>query len=71
MYIHLNPYHHGFTSSFEKYKHSSFYAMISNGKTLLMRDDVLELFDDKSNFRFMHYKRQNEICEKKSELYLE
>ena len=71
LYIHLNPSHHGFTKNFENYKYSSFNAMMSTGKTHLMRNDVLELFDDKSNFRFMHYKRQKEICEKKSELYLE
>ena len=45
--------------------------MMSKAKTLLKSDDVLELFDDKSNFRYMHYKRQQEIFEKKSELYLE
>ena len=71
LYIHLNPSHHGFTTNFENYKYSSFNAMMSKAKTLLKRDDVLELFDDISNFRFMHYKRQQEICEKKSELYLE
>lgn len=64
LYIHLNPLHHGCTTNFENYKYSSFNAMMSKAKTLLKRDDLLELFDDKSNFRYMHYKRQQAIFDK-------
>ncbi|MDR2684886.1 MAG: hypothetical protein LBB53_05860 [Prevotellaceae bacterium] len=52
-YIHLNPVKHGFTDYLE-YPHSSYNAMISNGKTNLKREEVLQLFGDVENFVYCH-----------------
>ena len=61
LYIHLNPEHHGFTSDFSSYSHSSYKALISNKETELKRVEVLELFDDQDNFIFCHLERRNMI----------
>jgi len=53
VYIHLNPVKHGFSSSLD-YQHSSYRAIISQKPTLLMRNDVLEYFDDVDNFIYWH-----------------
>ena len=52
-YIHLNPVKHGFSDRLE-YPYSSFNTVISNGKTLLMRKEILHYFGDVENFVFCH-----------------
>jgi putative transposase len=54
LYIHLNPVHHGFTTEFSSYKHSSYQAIISNTSTKLDREFVIHLFSDVENFVFAH-----------------
>lgn len=53
-YIHLNPVKHNFTDDFSQYQYSSFKAILSNKSTLLKREQVLELFDNRNNFRYVH-----------------
>lgn len=50
VYININPVLQGFESDAKNYKHSSYLAILSDKPTLLMRDDILELFDSRKNF---------------------
>jgi REP element-mobilizing transposase RayT len=54
IYIHLNPVKHGICSKPEEWKYSSFNTIISDKKTLLQRDTVIEWFDDAENFSSYH-----------------
>ena len=53
-YIHLNPVHHNITDHFENYKWSSYKAIISDTNTKLNKEVVLDWFEDKNNFIFVH-----------------
>ena len=59
LYIHLNPKHHGFTTDYRSYPHSSYKALISIKPTELRRAEVVGLFDDLDNFIFYHQFRQD------------
>lgn len=61
LYIHLNPQHHGFTSDFSNYPHSSYKGLISDKDTELNRMEVLKLFDDRANFIYCHLERKDLI----------
>ncbi|MCZ2082980.1 MAG: transposase [Flavobacteriales bacterium] len=52
IYIHQNP----ISEDFKDYPYSSYKTVISNSFTSLKRDEVIELFEDKENFRFCHKK---------------
>lgn len=54
VYIHNNPVHHKFTEQIADYKWSSYQAIISKKKTKLFRKNVLEYFNDRDNFIFVH-----------------
>jgi len=56
IYIHQNPQHHSVVHDLSKYNFSSYQSILSNLKTLLKRDEVIELFDDKENFILSHKK---------------
>ncbi|WP_347219511.1 transposase [Chryseobacterium sp.] len=56
IYIHQNPERHAVTDQFSKYNFSSYQTILSKAKTLLKRDEVLELFDNKENFILSHHK---------------
>ena len=63
IYIHLNPQNHRLIEDYKKYKHSSYQSILSNSKTNLKRNEVLEIFNDKENFIFVHenYKSDLEV----------
>jgi len=52
-YVHNNPVNHGFSKR-ESWKYSSYNAILSDKKTHVMRNEVLELFGGKDNFEFIH-----------------
>ena len=52
IYIHQNP----ITEDFTKFRYSSYKSILSNSETLLKRNEVVELFDNKENFVFCHNK---------------
>ncbi len=56
IYIHQNPQNHSITSNFSKYAFSSYQSVLSHSKTLLKRDQVIELFNDRENFIASHKK---------------
>jgi REP element-mobilizing transposase RayT len=53
-YIHNNPVADGFTEKHSSWKYSSFNSFISEKPTHLMRNEVLELFEGKDNFIYIH-----------------
>ncbi|WP_027126948.1 transposase [Gelidibacter mesophilus] len=68
IYINTNPSHHQFVDDFKTYKYSSYKSTMSRQPTLLNRDFVLNLFDNRENFQFAHNTKQLRI---KEELLLE
>ena len=57
LYIHLNPENHGITADFENYRYSSFPSILSDKPTNLKRREVIELFDNIENFKFVHLQK--------------
>ena len=53
-YIHNNPVEHHFTEKPGDWKYSSYNAILSDGKTNILREEVIELFGGRDNFAFMH-----------------
>ncbi len=53
-YIHYNPVHHNIVKDLKKYKFSSYNNLISNDKTILCRDEVMEWFGGRGNFIDYH-----------------
>ncbi|PKQ67137.1 hypothetical protein BZG01_08540 [Labilibaculum manganireducens] len=54
LYIHNNPIHHGFTDIAVDYPWSSYLTCLSGKPTNLKRKEVIEWFDDETNFKYMH-----------------
>jgi len=54
VYVHLNPVKHEFQENYIDYKYSSYNSILSDKPTLLLRNDVLELFGDKENYIYHH-----------------
>lgn len=54
LYVHLNPIKHKISNSFKNYPYSSFKIYMSNQKTNLNRDYILNLFGGRENFEFQH-----------------
>ncbi|WP_395062138.1 transposase [Flavobacterium sp.] len=54
IYTHLNPVKHNFQNDYSNYKYSSYQSLISEKPTLLMRNEVFELFSNKENFIYHH-----------------
>ena len=54
MYVHLNPVKHGFTEDYQNFTYSSFKSFKSNKPTHIMRNEVVELYDDIENFEYCH-----------------
>ncbi len=61
IYIHLNPQNHHLINDFRDYKHSSYQSIISDSFTNLKRNEVIELYDDKENFIFVHDNFNNSL----------
>lgn len=54
VYIHNNPVHHGFCSHALEYPWSSYLSCVSDSPTKLNRNQIIEWFGDKANFKQMH-----------------
>ncbi len=53
-YIHTNPVKHSFTNDFTSWPHSSYHALISDEPTILKREELLELFGNRSSIIEFH-----------------
>ena len=54
IYIHNNPVHHNICNSPIEYPWSSYITCLSNKPTKLKRKEILGLFDDIDNFKYVH-----------------
>jgi putative transposase len=58
-YIHNNPVHHKFAEHIIEYPWTSYGTVISNKKTKLQREKVIEYFHDLENFKYYHSSSPN------------
>jgi len=66
LYCHLNPQKHKFMDDFENYKFSSYCEIISKQSNLINYDEVIDLFDDIDNFKYVHKYKSIQLSEKYS-----
>ena len=52
VYVNINPSHHNILD-YKDYKFSSYTALVSNKSTLIMREEIIELFDTIENLKFV------------------
>ena len=71
LYIHLNHENHQIHKDFSRYKHSSYQSIISQAKTNIQREAVINLFDDLANFTETHQQRKVIIIIENEKLILE
>ncbi|SKB46108.1 REP element-mobilizing transposase RayT [Salegentibacter holothuriorum] len=71
IYIHLNPRNHKLIEDFRAYRHSSYSKIISTENSFLSKEQIIDLFYDKSNFASVHFQRQEEILELDKNIFLE
>ncbi len=53
-YIHFNPQKHGFVEDFREYPYSSYHSFLTNKKTNIAREAVIDLFGDVCEFIDFH-----------------
>ncbi|PKD17572.1 hypothetical protein APR41_05010 [Salegentibacter salinarum] len=70
-YIDLNPKNHKIIDNFVNYKHPSYSRIILSENSFLSENEVIELFNDKSNFSYVHSQRQAEILKLDKNIFLE
>ncbi len=61
-YIHNNPIHHGFTKNLDDWPFSSWHAYMVDKLTNVKKDDAMQWFGDRANFRSIHRKLDIEEC---------
>tara|TARA_R110001599_G_scaffold144529_1_gene326187 strand:- start:3810 stop:4379 length:570 start_codon:yes stop_codon:yes gene_type:complete len=71
IYINLNPIYHQFVKNINAHKHSSYLSLISDKSTLLKREEVISLFDNRENFIHHLTHKKLEFDKKLTELVLE
>lgn len=54
IYIHQNPVKHGFVFNPVDWKYSSYGKILSDKETFLLKNEVIELFGDVDNFKFLN-----------------
>jgi len=69
IYIHCNTKLHGTAASFNRYSFSSYQNILSTSSTSIMRNEVIELFEDVEKFDLVHKNRAHDKINK--ELTLE
>ena len=60
-YIHNNPVHHTICEYPLQYPWSSYRTCLSNKPTKLKRKEVMELFGDIENFKYVHELKRNDV----------
>ena len=53
-YIHANPVHHGFVKNLADWRWSSYPLLLSENPSLLMREEVINWFGNKTEFEQFH-----------------
>ena len=60
IYVNTNPTHHK-VANFSEYKFSSYQALISSKPTLLNRNEVIKLFENLENFKYVHKSKKKHL----------
>jgi len=60
-YIHNNPVHHNICEHPLDYPWSSYTTFLSDKPTQLKRKEVIEMFDDIENFKYIHELKRNDL----------
>lgn len=63
-YIHFNPQKHGFVDDFREYPYSSYSTLLSDKKTKLKREQVIEWFGSKDELEKYHIEYKKSELEK-------
>jgi hypothetical protein len=58
VYVHQNPQKHKFAEDFREWNNSSYHILVSEARTLLQRDKVMELFGSREDFVRIHQEIQ-------------
>ena len=58
-YIHNNPVHHQICNHPLEYSWSSYMTCLSEKSTKLMRKEVIDIFENIENFKYMHQQKEN------------
>jgi len=66
IYIHTNPQKHQIISNFEDYEHSSYKEIIQGKSIIINNNEVLKLFDNIENFKYVHKFKSVILTEKYS-----
>ena len=64
LYVHTNPVKHNFIENFENYRYSSYNEIVYANSKIINTVDVIELFHDLDNFKYVH-KYKNEVLSEK------
>lgn len=71
LYIHFNPVNHGFVSHIIEYPWISYFSVLSEEDSLVKKDEIIKLFDDIDNFKYVHRKKLELINQELEELVME
>jgi putative transposase len=58
IYINTNAQHHGLVKNFWEWKYVSYHSLLSELPTKIKRNEVLDLFENKENFKATHLQKQ-------------
>ena len=58
LYVHLNPIKHRIYKKFYAYPYSSYKRILSKKDTIIKSEEVIALFDDEENFKFVHHEQK-------------
>ena len=64
LYVHSNPVKHNFIDNFENYRYSSYNEIVNNTSKIINSEDIIGLFHDIDNFKYVH-KYRNEVLSEK------
>ncbi|MCB2197696.1 MAG: transposase [Bacteroidetes bacterium] len=71
VYIHCNPVHHGFVDDIIEYPWTSYDSILSDENSFIDNVRILNLFDDKENFKYVHRTKMNFLNQELNGLELE
>lgn len=66
LYVHTNPQKHQIIEDFKNYKYSSYKEIIEYQSNLINCNEVIALFDDLNNFKYVHNHKSIILSEKYS-----
>ncbi|NHN26383.1 transposase [Flavobacterium jejuense] len=70
-YIHTNAQKHQIVKDFREWKWLSYHKILSKKETKLLRNEVIEYFNDKENFEYTHLLFAKKIEEKERDFFIE